>query len=78
MNQENGKTGTEPAPVEMYRVRRIEDGFYLYQGFTCVRNSICVHFHKTMAHEWPREQAAHIACAMIALTGDHGIEIEPV
>ena len=82
-NEETGKAGdkmakTETARVEMWRVRRANDGFYLFIDFTFFKNTVCLRWHKTMAGEWTREQAAHIASAVIALTGDHGIEIEPV
>jgi hypothetical protein len=82
-NEEIGKAGdkmakTETARVEMWRVRRANDGFYLFKDFTVVKNTVYLRWHVTMAGEWPRAQAAHIADAMIALTGDYGIEIEPV
>jgi len=72
----NEKTGT--APVEMWRVRRANDGRYLFKDFTASKNSVDLRWHVSMTNAWTREQAAHIASAMIALTGDHGIEIEPV
>lgn len=80
MNQENGKTGA--APVEMCRVRRIVDGWYLTaiprsRGamlLTWWGPTPCPNF----IQEWNRGHASHIANAMIALSGDTGIEIEPV
>ena len=77
MNQENGKTGTA-APVEMYRVRRIVDGRYLYKDFTVSENSVDLRWHVSMTNAWPREKAAVLALAIMILTGDYGIEIEPV
>ncbi len=66
----------------MYRVRRIRDGKYLTEN-------LCASFGDTVSlrwfqpdarrpGEWPEEQARKVADAMIALTGGHGVEIEPV
>jgi hypothetical protein len=78
MNQENGKTGTA-APVEMYRVKRLSDGFYLFKDFTVSKNSVDLRWHVTMAGEWYHNQAVVIAAAMMVLTGEKkGIDIEPV
>ena len=75
MNQENGKTGR---PVEMYRVRRIVDGLYLFKDFTVSEQSLVLRWHFSMAGEWNHDAASVIAASMMVLTSDTGIEIEPV
>jgi hypothetical protein len=80
MDQENGKTGK---PVEMYRVRRIVDGMYLIAETKEGRGEFNLRWWHPMQSnvfksEWSRKAAAVIAAAMMLLTGDHGIEIEPV
>jgi len=69
--------------VEMYRIRRTFDGWYLAAIPCGGRNDVNLRWWGPVAgmprmQQWPREQAAHIAAAMIAITGDHGIAIEPV
>jgi hypothetical protein len=81
MNQENGKTGTA-APVEMWRVRRANDGYYLSR-YNPGSNADVVamqwrHANAATPKEWPREMALKVANAMIILGFDTGIEIEPV
>ena len=77
-SQAEGRALFDIIGEDMFRVRRIRDGLYLFKDFTVVKNTVYLRWHESMAGEWTREQAAHIASAMIALTGDHGIEIEPV
>jgi len=68
---------------ELCRVRRVVDGMYLRLESQQGRRA---DLNLRWAHEgdlapsgvWPRRQASAIATAMIAFTGDHGIEVEPV
>jgi hypothetical protein len=66
----------------MYRVRRIRDGKYLTENLCAsFGDTVSLRWFQPAARrpgEWLEEQARKIAEAMIALTGDHGIEIEPV
>ena len=82
MNQKNGKTVTAAAPVEMYRVRRIVDGMYLNAIPCGAYGDVNLRWWGPVdglsPMEWTRKAAAVIAAAMMLLTGDHGIEIEPV
>jgi hypothetical protein len=62
------------SPAEPCRVRRVSDGKYLEWDdlggaatYTFVSASV-----------FPRVRAAAIANALIVITGDHGVEIEPV
>ena len=86
MNQENGKTVTAAAPVEMYRVKRASDGMYL-----CVEKQNGLgEFNLRWWHpmqnnvfqsQWPFSQSVVIAATMRVLTGDHsysGIDVEAV
>ena len=81
MNQENRKTG-KPAPVEMWRVRRANDGYYLSRHNPGSNADVVAmqwrHINAATPREWPREQALKVANAMIILGFDTGIEIEPV
>ena len=81
MNQENGKTGTESKPVEMYRVRRICDGWYLTGNNCCAHsNTVSLRWYPEQVNpgNWTHDEAAKIADAMMVLCEDSGIEIEPV
>ena len=66
--------------AELMRVRRISDGAYLYGQPCGGAGDVSLAWWEgvRMARAWPRPQAERIATAMIALTGEHGIEIEPV
>jgi hypothetical protein len=80
MNQENRKT-EKPSPVEMWRVRRANDGYYLSRPIGSNSDVVVLqwrHINAATPHEWPREQALKVANAMIILGFDTGIEIEPV
>jgi hypothetical protein len=79
MNQENGK---KERTVEMFRVRRIRDGLYLSENLCAANgNTVSMRWWPLGVHHpdtWPEAQARKIADAIIALTGDFAIEIEPV
>jgi hypothetical protein len=83
MKQKNGNTGTQDAPAELCRIRRSFDGWYLAATPCGGTHDVNLRWWGPVAgmprmQQWPREQALHIAAAMIALTGMRGIEIEPV
>jgi hypothetical protein len=62
-------------PDEPCRVRRVFDGKYLEWDDTGATASL---YTFVSASVFPRARAAAIANAMIVLTGEHGIEVEPV
>jgi hypothetical protein len=65
---------------EPCRVRRLRDGWYLNKTNFSHGNTTHLYWLRDYDRDsyWPRYQAAFIANAMIALTGNLGIEIEPV
>jgi hypothetical protein len=65
---------------EPCRVRCVRDGLYLHTNRSAGEVALRWGLKRSGAHGgvWPRATAGHIANAMIALTGDLGIEIEPV
>lgn len=69
---------------KMYRVRRISDGLYLKMSRNAYYTEIAFRWldkkdwRSMRVTRFTRRKALAVATAMIALTGDHGIEIEPV
>lgn len=61
---------------ELFRVRRIIDGAYLQARATC-SDSLRLKWGRQLPKPVQRVRALAVANAMIALTGDTGIEIEP-
>jgi hypothetical protein len=61
-------------PDEPCRVRRVFDGKYLAWDDTGGRGTYTFDAESV----WPRSRATVIANAMIVLTGEHDIEVEPV
>jgi hypothetical protein len=78
MNQENGK---KERPVEMFRVRRIVDGYYLTENTCCAAGqTVAMRWFPDRVREpatWNHDAAAVIAAAMMVLCHDSGIEIVP-
>jgi hypothetical protein len=62
-------------PDEPCRVRRVFDGKYLEWDDT---GAAAAMYNFVSASVFPRVRAAAIANAMIVLTGEHDIEVEPV
>lgn len=70
--------GGQRPEVALYRVRHVKSGLYLLgvaEHTPAVRWSL---EKKELGLVLPRRQAACVADAWIAVTGDTGVEIEPV
>ena len=65
----------------MYRIRQTSSGLYLHVALGADKSGgLKVELQMRpaeLASAFPRAAAEHIAAALIAMTADHGIEIEP-